>query len=45
MCDDYMKDTVSECVNESVNECEGGCGLEDDKWTSNLEGGGGRNLQ
>ena len=35
-CDEYMKDTVSECV----NECERGCGLENDKWTSNLEVGG-----
>ena len=31
MCDEYMKDTVSECVNECVNECERGWGLEDDK--------------
>ena len=33
MCDEYMKDAVSVCV----NECERGCGLEDDKWTSKLE--------
>ena len=37
MHDEYMKDTVSECVNECVNECERSCGLEDDKWISELE--------
>ena len=49
MCDECMKDTVSECVskcvNECVNECERGCGLEDDKWTLKFEVGGARNLQ
>ena len=35
MCDEYMKDTVSECVNECVNECERGCGLEDDNGHQN----------
>ena len=34
MCDEYMKDTVSECMNKCVNECERGCELQDDKWTS-----------
>ena len=45
MCDEYITDAVSECVNECVSKCEKGCGLEDDKWTSKLEVGGGRNLQ
>ena len=44
VCDEHMKDTVSECVrkceNECVNECERGCGLENEKWTSKLEVGG-----
>ena len=36
LCDEYMKDTVNECMSKCVNECERGCGFEDDKWTSKI---------